>query len=130
MDLDDLEHNTRDGIHIASVAGTWIAAVAGFGGMRDHGGELSFSPRLPAALTRLSFRLMFRGHEPAGRGRPTTRPLLAGRRASRWRSSHHGSRETVEPGKTLELAIPHLHPRPAPSQPAGRAPAKRRPPPR
>ena len=41
MDLDDLEHNTRDGIHIASVAGTWIAAVAGFGGMRDHGGELT-----------------------------------------------------------------------------------------
>ena len=61
MDLDDLEHNTRDGIHIASVAGTWIAAVAGFGGMRDHGGELSFSPRLPGALTRLRFRLMFRG---------------------------------------------------------------------
>ena len=49
MDLDDLEHNTRDGIHIASVAGTWIAAVAGFGGMRDHGGQLSFKPRLPGA---------------------------------------------------------------------------------
>src|SRR5665811_1235471 len=32
MDLGDLEHNTADGIHIASVAGTWIAAVAGFGG--------------------------------------------------------------------------------------------------
>ena len=47
MDLDDLEHNTGDGIHIASVAGTWIAAVAGFGGMRDYGGKLAFSPRLP-----------------------------------------------------------------------------------
>ena len=34
MDLDDLEHNTRDGIHIASVAGTCIAAIAGFGGLR------------------------------------------------------------------------------------------------
>ena len=39
MDLDDLEHNTRDGLHIASLAGAWIAAVAGFGGMRDHDGE-------------------------------------------------------------------------------------------
>ena len=48
MDLDDLEHNTADGIHIASVAGTWIAAVAGFGGLRDHGGEPHFAPRLPA----------------------------------------------------------------------------------
>ena len=37
MDLHDLEHNTRDGLHIASLAGTWIALVAGFGGMRDHG---------------------------------------------------------------------------------------------
>ena len=51
MDLDDLEHNTRDGLHIASLAGTWIAAVAGFGGMRDHDGELNFMPRLPPELT-------------------------------------------------------------------------------
>ena len=50
MDLGDLEHNTRDGLHMASLAGSWIAAVAGFGGMRCHGGELSFRPRLPAAL--------------------------------------------------------------------------------
>ena len=39
IDLDDLEHNTRDGVHIASLAGAWIAAVAGFGGMRDHDGD-------------------------------------------------------------------------------------------
>ena len=35
MDLDDLEHNTRDGLHIAALAGSWIALVAGYGGMRD-----------------------------------------------------------------------------------------------
>src|SRR5436309_6541329 len=61
MDLHDLEHNTRDGLHIASRAGTWIAAVAGFGGLRDHDGRLSFKPRLPAELTRLAFGLSFRG---------------------------------------------------------------------
>jgi alpha,alpha-trehalose phosphorylase len=44
--------------------------------------------------------------------------------------SHHGQKATVEPDATLELAIPRLHPRPTPSQPPGRAPAKRRPPPR
>src|SRR5262249_13055338 len=33
MDLDDLEHNTRDGLHMASLAGAWIAVVAGLGGM-------------------------------------------------------------------------------------------------
>jgi alpha,alpha-trehalose phosphorylase len=129
MDLDDLEHNTRDGIHIASLAGTWIAAVAGFGGMRDHGGELSFSPRLPAALTRLKFRLMFQGtslHVEVDSGH--ARYSVVDGRSLEIR--HHGSRETVAPGKTLELAIPRLPPRPAPTQPPGRAPAKRRPPPR
>src|SRR5215813_13077084 len=45
MDLDDLEHNTRDGLHIASLAGSWIALVGGFGGLRDHGGQLSFQPQ-------------------------------------------------------------------------------------
>jgi alpha,alpha-trehalose phosphorylase len=61
MDLDDLMHNTRDGLHIASLAGSWIVAVAGFGGMRDHGGGLSFRPRLPAALARLEFRVLYHG---------------------------------------------------------------------
>ena len=50
MDLDDLEHNTRDGVHIASLAGSWIAAVVGFGGLRDHSGHLQL--RTPAARGR------------------------------------------------------------------------------
>ena len=61
MDLGDLAHNTRDGLHMASLAGSWIAAVAGFGGMRNHGDVLSFRPRLPAALSRLRFRVGYRG---------------------------------------------------------------------
>src|SRR6202022_3184601 len=60
MDLDDLEHNTRDGLHIASLAGAWIVAVDGFGGLRDHGGRLSFAPRLPPHIERLAFRLTWR----------------------------------------------------------------------
>jgi alpha,alpha-trehalose phosphorylase len=129
MDLDDLEHNTRDGIHIASVAGTWIAAVCGFGGMRDHGGELSFCPRLPAALTRLKFRLMFRGTSLRVEVDAThARYSVVDGKALE--ISHHEQQVTVEPGKILELPIPPLVARPAPSQPPGRAPTKRRPPPR
>ena len=127
MDLGDLEHNTGDGIHIASVAGTWIAAVAGFGGMRDHGGQLTFSPRLPASLTRLRFRLMFRGrsllvdvdHEHAAYSLLDGEPLELG---------HHGERVTVSPDEPLKLAIPAIAPREPPSQPPGRVPVKRRPP--
>ena len=61
MDLHDFEGNTRDGLHIACLAGAWIAAVAGFGGMRDHDGVLAFAPRLPPRLERLAFGLRFRG---------------------------------------------------------------------
>jgi alpha,alpha-trehalose phosphorylase len=36
-------------------------AVAGFGGLRDHDGELTFAPRLPSRITRLAFRVLYRG---------------------------------------------------------------------
>ena len=61
LDLHDLEHNTRDGVHIAALAGAWIALVDGFGGMRSRGDDLCFSPRLPRQLERLSFKLRYRG---------------------------------------------------------------------
>jgi alpha,alpha-trehalose phosphorylase len=61
IDLRDLAFNTRDGLHLASLAGSWLVAVAGFGGMRDHGEIISFAPRLPSRLSRLAFRLMYRG---------------------------------------------------------------------
>ena len=48
-DLQNLHHNAGHGLHIASMAGGWTVAVAGFGGLRDHNGELTFGPRLPPA---------------------------------------------------------------------------------
>ena len=48
VDLADLHRNTSDGVHIASTGGIWGALVNGFGGMRDHGGRMTFNPRLPA----------------------------------------------------------------------------------
>jgi alpha,alpha-trehalose phosphorylase len=62
LDLHDLEHNTRDGVHIASLAGTWIALVAGFAGLRHRSGMVRFAPRLPEGLNRLAFTLMLRGN--------------------------------------------------------------------
>ncbi|MDQ4044134.1 MAG: family 65 glycosyl hydrolase [Chloroflexota bacterium] len=61
VDLHDLAGNTADGLHLASLAGAWLVTVAGFGGLRDHGETLAFAPRLPEPLTRICFRLLYRG---------------------------------------------------------------------
>jgi alpha,alpha-trehalose phosphorylase len=124
MDLRDLEHNTRDGIHIASVAGAWIAAVAGFGGMRDHDGELTFAPRLPPRLERLAFRLLFHGRrlKVDVTKRDATYTLLDG---APLEVGHHGKTITVSSKARVTEAIPPRVDRPAPSQPAGREPVRR-----
>ncbi len=61
VDLADLHRNTVDGMHVASAGGVWAALVSGFGGMRDHGGRLSFDPRLPDHWEALTFRLCWHG---------------------------------------------------------------------
>src|SRR5262245_26928235 len=61
MDLSDVGGNMMHGAHIASIGGTWLALVYGFAGMRDHGGRISFRPRLPDEWSRLAFPLMIKG---------------------------------------------------------------------
>ena len=124
MDLHDLEHNTSDGLHIASLAGTWIAAVAGFGGMRDHDGRLTFAPRLPARLERLAFRLLFRGRRLQVEATKThaTYTLLDG---DALELGHHGKSIVVSAESPAVEPIPPTPSRPSPSQPPGRAPVPR-----
>jgi maltose phosphorylase len=61
LDIDDYNNDTEDGCHITSMAGTWMAVVQGFGGMRVTDGILSFNPLLPAEWKGLSFQIGFRG---------------------------------------------------------------------
>jgi alpha,alpha-trehalose phosphorylase len=61
VDLADVHGNTADGIHIASCGGTWLALVAGFGGLREDDGDVRFHPRLPDEWDRLRFRVQVRG---------------------------------------------------------------------
>jgi alpha,alpha-trehalose phosphorylase len=61
IDLRDLHHNSRDGLHMASLAGAWTALVAGFGGLRDDDDVLELAPALPEEINRLCFRLRWRG---------------------------------------------------------------------
>jgi alpha,alpha-trehalose phosphorylase len=126
IDLHDLAHNTHDGVHIASLAGAWTVAVAGFGGMRAHGGELSFAPRLPSRLGRLAFRLLFRGRRLRVEVGKTEAAytLLQG---DSLEIRHHGEALELSAGAPVTRAVPPAVERSAPSQPYGRAPARRSP---
>ena len=121
IDLRDLAFNTRDGVHLAALAGSWLVAVAGFGGMRDQGETLAFAPRLPARLTRLSFRLVYRGRRLRVTVRPAdaTYELLDGEPVV---LLHHGEQLTVHAGSPETRELPPAPQHPAPEQPPGRAP--------
>jgi alpha,alpha-trehalose phosphorylase len=60
MDLHDVNHNVRDGVHVAAMAGAWMAMVHGFGGLRERDGVVSFAPCLPESWQRLCFRVVVR----------------------------------------------------------------------
>lgn len=121
-DLHDLAHNSRDGLHIASLAGAWTALVSGFGGMRDHRGVLSFAPRLPQGLTRLSFTIRHRGQRLRVEtdGVQATYTLVD--HDSKIMLRHHGEEVVVRAGVPVEVPVPPAGPAPGVRQPAGRSP--------
>ena len=61
VDLRDLHDNSGSGLHMASLAGAWIALVEGFGGFRLRGEQLLLDPQLPERLNRLTFRMRWHG---------------------------------------------------------------------
>lgn len=127
MDLEDLEHNTRDGLHLASLAGNWIALVNGLGGMRARNGALAFAPVLPDGLTRLAFTVSFQGRQlHVELARDEARYSLA--TGDALDVTHYGETVTVTPREPSVRAVPRPPRRPAPKQPPGREPVRRMPP--
>ena len=87
MDLRDVEHNTSDGVHMASLAGAWMALVAGFGGMRAGAGSLAFSPRLPGGMVGAEVPAALPGPEAARHDHLRPGQVRAARRRSAGRGS-------------------------------------------
>jgi len=124
IDLRDVQNDTRDGLHIASLAGAWIALVGGFGGMRTHRAPTSFAPQLPEGLARIAFNLTLQGrclrvevtHGKARYVLADGEPLEI---------VHHGEQLTVSAGEPQERPIPAAQARARPRQPRGREPARR-----
>jgi alpha,alpha-trehalose phosphorylase len=118
MDLGDVGGNVKDGLHVASLGGTWMALVHGFAGLRDHGGRPRFRPALPPGWRRLRFPLRVRGSRfevDLERERVTYR-LLEGEALE---IEHEGEALTLEPDRPRSRP---LAPRPqaeAPDEPRG-----------
>jgi alpha,alpha-trehalose phosphorylase len=124
VDLRDLAGNTADGLHLASLAGAWLVAVAGFGGMRDYGETLAFAPRLPAELARLCVRLVYRGRRLRIEISPgeARYELLAGEPLE---LLHHGEPFTLEAGLPQARTCPVAAPvPPSVGPPPGRDPCQ------
>ncbi len=62
LDLDDYNMEVHEGLHITSMAGTWMSIVEGFGGMRVVNGTLVLKPLIPKGWTSYSFKVRFRGN--------------------------------------------------------------------
>lgn len=60
VDLDDLHGNAAHGLHMAAMAGSWLALSWGFGGLRVYGGLLALAPKLPVAWKGYRFGLRWR----------------------------------------------------------------------
>ncbi len=64
LDLDDYNLEVHEGLHITSMAGTWMSIVEGFGGKRVYDdGRLRLAPVIPQQWQAYSFRIHFRGNQ-------------------------------------------------------------------
>lgn len=123
MDLHNLHHNTRDGLHMASLAGGWIAVVEGLGGMRVRQGRIGFAPRLPKRIDRLVFRVRYRGRliRVTVTKEEARYELVEG---EPYEIGHHGERLVLDK-RGARRPIPPAPSYPRPRQPPGREPRRR-----
>lgn len=63
LDLDNINNDTEDGLHITSMGGSWLAIVKGFAGVRTMSGCLEFRPRVPWAFRSFAFKLKIQDRE-------------------------------------------------------------------
>jgi trehalose/maltose hydrolase-like predicted phosphorylase len=128
IDLRDLHSNTRDGLHMASLAGAWMALVNGFGGLRDDEGVLALDPQLPDGITRLRFRLRWRDFRVTvdANHSDVTYTLRDGPGGG-LTIRHAGEELELDTEKPTTIAVRRRKPLlPPPPQPPGREPMHRR----
>jgi alpha,alpha-trehalose phosphorylase len=106
MDLADVAGNVKDGCHIASMGGFWMALVYGFAGMRDHGGNLTFKPTLVEGISSYKFPLHVKGQKLEvkvdGNKKTAIYSLLEGTRLN---IIHEGKNINLVKGKPVTVKV-------------------------
>ena len=102
LDLDNINNDTQDGLHITSMAGSWLSIVQGFAGMRTLTGELCFDPQLPSGWEGYAFKVVYRGRliEVSVSREGTGLKLLSGESLDVMLSGH---RITLKPAHTPDV---------------------------
>ncbi|MDO3677158.1 glycoside hydrolase family 65 protein [Paenibacillus ehimensis] len=104
LDLDNTHGNTKDGLHMANMGGTWMSIVYGFAGFRLKESGLSLAPAIPRQWDRYSFRLHYRGRKLAvDIGRQSIRLTLEEGEALTLKL--YGDDVTLERNRPLEQAL-------------------------
>jgi alpha,alpha-trehalose phosphorylase len=128
IDLRDLHRNTRDGLHMASLAGAWTALVGGFGGPRDDEGMLYLDPHLPDGISCLRFRLRWKDFRVTVEANHHDVTYILRDGPDGTLAIRHAGEEIVlttqEP--TTVAVVPRQPLLPPPPQPPGREPLRRR----
>ena len=62
LDLDDYNHEADEGLHITSMAGTWMSVVEGMAGVRIYENGLSIDPKIPEAWQSYKFQILYKNN--------------------------------------------------------------------
>ncbi len=104
LDLDDYNKEVEEGLHITSMAGTWMSIVEGFGGMRVKNNTLHFEPKIPAQWHEYSFKINFRNQIlKVEISQNQTKFLLEG--TNEIAVFVNGKEFLIQPNKVMTLAI-------------------------
>lgn len=81
-DLQNLQGNTADGLHLAAMGGSWITFAWGLMGLTVDDHHATLQPTLPQGWTRCTFKLRYRGEVYAITVTPTTLKVTGGTKQS------------------------------------------------
>ncbi|WP_284399413.1 beta-phosphoglucomutase [Dyella lipolytica] len=104
VDLDNLHGNTSHGVHMAAMAGSWLALAWGFGGMRAMNGHSAFAPVLPAAWRGYRFGVRWKNsHIRVSVGKDRVEYTLT--EGAPTEILHHGQPLTLRVGQPLSAPL-------------------------